>query len=81
MGPPAARDRVVDGPSAAVHVALHRCDRRAAATTGEITLKPKPDADALQAFFGELQSLPASDEFVPPCDDAARTDPLADWSA
>jgi antitoxin VapB len=47
--------------------------------TGEITLKPKPDADALQAFLAELQSLPASDEFVPPRDDAPRADPLAGW--
>lgn len=47
--------------------------------TGEITLKPKPDADALQAFLAELQSLPASDEFVPSRDDAPRADPLADW--
>ena len=47
--------------------------------TGEITLRPKPDADALQAFLGELQSLPSSDEFVPPRDDVAQADPLADW--
>ena len=46
--------------------------------TGEITLSPKPDADALQAFLSELQSLPASDEFVPPRDDAPRANPLAD---
>lgn len=49
--------------------------------TGEITLSPKPDADALQAFFSELQRIPASDEFVPPRDDAPRADPLADWQA
>jgi antitoxin VapB len=48
--------------------------------TGEITLKPKPDADALQAFLQELRSLPASDEFVPPRDDAPQADPLAGWS-
>jgi len=47
--------------------------------TGEITLKPKPDPDALQAFLSELRSLPTSDEFVPPRDDAPRVDPLADW--
>jgi antitoxin VapB len=47
--------------------------------TGEITLKPKPDADALQAFLTELQSLPPSDEFVPPRDDTTRADPLAGW--
>ena len=48
--------------------------------TGEITLKPKPDADALQAFLNELQSLPAGDEFVPPRDDAPQSDPLAGWA-
>jgi len=47
--------------------------------TGEITLSPKPDADALQAFLNELQSLPASDEFLPPRDDAPRVDPLSEW--
>ena len=47
--------------------------------TGEITLKPKPDADALQAFLAELQSLPAGDEFVPARDDEPRPDPLATW--
>ena len=48
--------------------------------TGEITLKPKPDADALQAFLNELRSLPASEEFVPPRNDAPLPDPLAGWS-
>ena len=48
--------------------------------TGEITLKPKPDVDALQAFLNELRSLPASDEFVPPRNDAPQPDPLAGWA-
>ena len=48
--------------------------------TGEITLKPKPDGDALQAFLEELRSVPASDEFVPPRNDAPQTDPLSGWS-
>ncbi len=48
--------------------------------TGEITLKPKPDGDALQAFLQELRGLPASDEFVPPRNDAPQPDPLAGWS-
>ena len=48
--------------------------------TGEITLKPKPDADALQVFLHELQSLPTTDEFVPPRNDAPQPDPLAGWS-
>lgn len=47
--------------------------------TGEITLKPKPDADALQAFLRELHSLPPADDFMPPRDDAPREDPLAGW--
>ena len=47
--------------------------------TGEITLSPKPDPDALEEFFTELRNLPASDEFVPPRDDAPRADPLAGW--
>jgi len=48
--------------------------------TGEITLRPKPDGDALQAFLHELRSMPASDEFVPPRSDAPQADPLAGWS-
>lgn len=47
--------------------------------TGEITLKPKPDADALQAFLNELRSLPPSEEFVPPRNDAPQPHPLAVW--
>jgi hypothetical protein len=47
--------------------------------TGEITLKPKPDANALEAFLLELRSQPPSEEFVPPRDDAPREDPLAGW--
>lgn len=47
--------------------------------TGEITLNPKPDADALQAFLNELRAQPTSEEFIPPRDDAPRADPLADW--
>ena len=54
------------------------------ARAGEITLKPKPkpklDHDALQAFLHELRSLPASDQFVPPREDAPQADPLAGWS-
>lgn len=48
--------------------------------TGEITLKPKPDADALQSFLAELRSQPTSDEFLRPREDATRPDPLAGWS-
>lgn len=49
--------------------------------TGEITLKPKPDADVLQQFLDELQRQPASDEFVPERNDAPRANPLAGWAA
>ena len=48
-------------------------------STGEITLKPKPAPDALEAFFAELKALPTTDEFIPPRDDAARPSPFEDW--
>ena len=47
--------------------------------TGEITLRPKPNADALQAFLDELRSQPASNELVPQRDDAPQPDPLVGW--
>ena len=47
--------------------------------TGEITLRPKPDADSLQVFLQELRSQPASDEFLLPRDDSPQADPLAGW--
>ena len=47
--------------------------------TGEITLKPKPAPDALEAFFAELKALPTTDEFIPPRDDAPRPSPFEDW--
>ena len=48
-------------------------------STGEITLKPKPAPDALEAFFAELKALPPTDEFIPPRDDAPRPGPFEDW--
>ena len=48
--------------------------------TGEITLKPKPDVDALQAFLHALRSQPASEEFVPARNDALQPDPLVGWT-
>ena len=48
-------------------------------STGEITLKPKPAPDALEAFFAELKALPTTDEFIPPRDDAPRPSPFEDW--
>jgi antitoxin VapB len=49
--------------------------------TGEITLRPKPEPEALAAFLADLKAQPATDEFLLPRDDAPRADPLADWSA
>ena len=48
-------------------------------STGEITLKPKPAPDALEAFFAELKALPPTDEFMPPRDDAPRPSPFEGW--
>lgn len=48
--------------------------------TGEITLKPKPSADSLEAFFALLQSLPPSDEFLQPRNDTSSRNPLEDWA-
>jgi antitoxin VapB len=48
--------------------------------TGEITLKPKPESDDLEAFLQELRSHLPSEEFVPPRHDAPRGDPLAGWA-
>jgi antitoxin VapB len=49
--------------------------------TGEITLRPKPEPEALVAFMTALQSTPATEEFLLPRDDAAQADPLAGWQA
>lgn len=49
--------------------------------TGEITLKPKPEADQLRAFLAELKAMPASPEFLIPRDDPAQPNPLHEWSA
>jgi antitoxin VapB len=48
--------------------------------TGEITLRPKPEPDALAAFLAELRALPASEEFLPTRDDAPGANPLAGWA-
>jgi antitoxin VapB len=48
--------------------------------TGEITLKPKPDADALAAFLAELKASPTTEEFLQPRNDAPRPDPFEDWA-
>lgn len=48
--------------------------------TGEIILKPKPAPDALAAFLAELHSMPTTDEFLVPRDDAPRPSPFEGWS-
>ena len=49
--------------------------------TGEIVLKPKPDADSLGSFFEALRAMPPSEEFLQPRDDASSPDPFAGWAA
>ena len=48
--------------------------------TGEITLKPKPDRDDLEAFFAQLSAMPVTDEFLLPRDDAYGPDPFEGWT-
>ena len=48
--------------------------------TGEIILKPKPDAESLQRFLDELRAMPTTEEFLQPRDDAPRPDPFEDWA-
>ena len=47
--------------------------------TGEITLKPKPTADGIEALFAELRTLPVTDEFIPSRDDTPAPDPFEGW--
>ncbi len=42
------------------------------AATGEITLRPKPTTDTLQALLTELQQLPTTPEFIPQRNDSAH---------
>ena len=49
--------------------------------TGEITLRPKPEPQALATFMAALRALPPSAEFLQPRDDVPSEDPLAGWSA
>lgn len=48
--------------------------------TGEITLKPKPDKDDLEAFFAQLSAMPVTEEFLLPRDDAYGPDPFEGWT-
>ena len=48
--------------------------------TGEITLKPKPSPDSLEAFFALLKSQPPSAEFLQPRNDVPSRSPFEDWA-
>jgi antitoxin VapB len=48
------------------------------AGTGEITLRPKPEPNALQALMAQLTQLPQTAEFIPERVDAPRTSPFDD---
>jgi antitoxin VapB len=47
--------------------------------TGEITLKPKPTNDSLDAFFALLKSQPPSEEFLQPRNDTPARNPFEGW--
>ncbi len=49
------------------------------ATDGILTIQPKPKKDALDAFLAELRSMPPSEEFLQPRDDAPRPSPFEGW--
>ena len=48
--------------------------------TGEITLKPKPERDDLEAFFAQLRAMPVTDEFLLARDDAYSPNPFDGWA-
>ncbi len=47
--------------------------------TGEITLKPKPHSDELEAFFAQLANMPPTEHFLQPRDDDFGPDPFEGW--
>ncbi|NVO07674.1 MAG: AbrB/MazE/SpoVT family DNA-binding domain-containing protein [Rhodoferax sp.] len=47
---------------------------------GGMHIQPKPTADDLESFFEELRSMPTSEEFIPPRDDAPTPNPFEDWA-
>ncbi len=49
------------------------------AVTGEITLKPMPVHDEMQAFITELKAMPKTDEFLIPRTNIPRADPFEGW--
>ncbi len=48
---------------------------------GIITIQPKPKEDELEAFLTELRTMPQTEEFLQPRDDAPRPSPFEGWSA
>jgi antitoxin VapB len=50
-------------------------------TDGILTIQPKPKKDELEAFLAELRSMPMTEEFLQPRDDAPRPSPFEDWEA
>lgn len=46
---------------------------------GILTIQPKPRPDELEAFLAELQSMPQTEEFLRPRDDAPRPSPFEGW--
>lgn len=47
--------------------------------SGCMNIQPKPTADDLASFLAELRSMPPSEEFIPPRNDAPRPSPFEDW--
>jgi antitoxin VapB len=50
-------------------------------TDGILTIQPKPKKDELEALLAELRSMPMTEEFLQPRDDAPRPSPFEDWEA
>jgi len=46
---------------------------------GILTIQPKPRLDELEAFLAELQSMPQTEEFLLPRDDAPGPSPFEGW--
>ena len=46
---------------------------------GILTIQPKPRPDELAAFLAELHSMPPTEEFLLPRDDAPRSSPFEGW--
>ena len=48
---------------------------------GILTIQPKPKKDDLEVFLAELRTMPPSEEFLQPRDDAPRPSPFEAWDA